>query len=119
VARQVREGRVARAAPVRREPHRRRFGRPVPDTYDFREGELNSLGYRLLQSKRSAEAVAIFQLNATVYPTSSNAYDSLGEACRAAGQTELSIRSYRKSLDLDPQNTNASNMLKELVASTF
>src|SRR6266446_4112150 len=76
--------------------------------YDFGEMELNRLGYRLLQTKKVAEAIEIFKLNVEVYPQSSNVYDSLGEGYKVHGDKELAITNYKKSLELNPKNTNAS-----------
>jgi tetratricopeptide (TPR) repeat protein len=78
------------------------------------EEELNSLGYRLLHDKRMDQAIAIFELNASEHPTSSNAWDSLGEACLLAGRREAAIQHYRKSLELDPNNENARSVLTQL-----
>src|ERR1700693_2677126 len=47
-------------------------------TYNFDEGELNTLGYELLHANKFKEAIGILQLNAEGYPQSSNVYDSLG-----------------------------------------
>jgi cytochrome c-type biogenesis protein CcmH/NrfG len=41
-------------------------------------------------------------------------YDSLGEAYMAQGEKELAIANYKKSLELDPKNNNAVEMLKKL-----
>ena len=78
------------------------------------EEELNNLGYRLLEQKRFDQAIEIFTLNAAEYPRSSNAYDSLGEAYMLAGQRELAIANYRKSLALDARNANARAKLEQL-----
>jgi tetratricopeptide (TPR) repeat protein len=80
------------------------------------ESELNALGYRLLQQNKPKEAVEILKLNTQAYPKSANAYDSLGEACMVAGEKELAVQNYRKSLALDPKNANAAEMLKKLEA---
>lgn len=40
--------------------------------------------------------------------------DSLGEACLAAGERELAVRNYKKSLELNPQNTNAADARKRI-----
>jgi len=40
--------------------------------YDFRESELNTLGYQLLQMKKVAEAIEIFKLNVEAYPQAAN-----------------------------------------------
>ena len=84
--------------------------------YDFSEGELNSLGYQLLQRKKMKEAIRIFQLNAVAYPQSANVYDSLAEAYMDNGDKQLAIENYQKSLQLEPANKNAVEMLKKLTA---
>ena len=78
------------------------------------EGELNALGYRLLNQKKVIEAIEILKLNVEAYPKSANVYDSLGEAYMVDGQTAAAIASYRKSLELDPKNANAAEMLRKL-----
>lgn len=83
--------------------------------YDLGESELNTLGYQLLYGdKRTSDAIAIFELNAKMHPTSSNAFDSLGEAYRANGERRLAIISYQTAVILDPTNGHAAAMLKEL-----
>jgi tetratricopeptide (TPR) repeat protein len=78
------------------------------------ENELNNLGYQLLERRRFDQAIPILELNAAEYPSSANVYDSLGEAYMLAGRSELAIRNYRKSLQLDPSNENARAMLEKL-----
>lgn len=85
-----------------------------PDEYDFREPELNTLGYTLLQTGRTADAIEVFKLNVEMFPQSGNAYDSLGESYAAAGNKELALTNYRKSLELDPKNTNARDVIQRL-----
>ena len=82
--------------------------------YTFDENALNSLGGRLLDKDRTADAIAIFKLNIEEYPKSSNAYDSLGEAYSKNGQKGPCHRNYRKAVELDPKNQNAVEKLKEL-----
>ena len=79
------------------------------------EQRLNDIGYELLaEPERVDEAIAIFLLNTELFPESSNTWDSLGEAYMEAGQTELAIANYEKSLALDPSNSNAVEMLERL-----
>src|SRR6185369_1429820 len=82
--------------------------------YDFAEPELNQLGYRLLQTNKVADAIEIFKLNVEVYPQYANVYDSLGEAYMTKGDKDLAIANYKKSLELNPKNTNATVKLGEL-----
>jgi len=77
-----------------------------PKAYDFSEAELNTVGYRLLEMKKVAEAIEIFKLNVEMYPDASNAYDSLGEGYLALGDTDQAIKNYKRSVELDPKNTN-------------
>ena len=84
-------------------------------TYDFDEGELNTLGYRLLHEKQFKQAIGIFQLNIEAYPRSSNVYDSLGDAYVDDGDKALAIASYRKALQIDPHNGDAASSLRKLV----
>ncbi len=88
--------------------------REHPDDYRFTEWELNRLGYGLLSMDRVHDAIAIFKRNVEEYPAAANPYDSLGEAYVQAGEKELAILNYQKSLELDPENTNAVRMLEEL-----
>ncbi len=92
----------------------RRLHTTQPDAYDFGENQLNMLGYQLLGRQRLGDALAIFKLNVEVYPNAFNVYDSYGEALAAAGDTALSIINYEKSVELNPENTNAVEMLKRL-----
>ena len=79
------------------------------------EQRLNQVGYGLLaEPNRVDEAISVFLLNTELFPESSNTWDSLGEAYMEAGQTELAIANYEKSLALDPSNTNAVAMLERL-----
>ncbi len=74
----------------------------------FPEFLLNAMGYRLMGADRLEEAIAVFKLNVDAYPDAFNTYDSLGEAYMAHGETELAVANYEKSLELNPQNTNAA-----------
>jgi cytochrome c-type biogenesis protein CcmH/NrfG len=78
------------------------------------ESEINRLGYFFLSRGEPSRAVDVFTLNVRAFPRSANVYDSLGEAQLARGDTTLAIASYRKSLELDPGNGNASEVLTRI-----
>jgi tetratricopeptide (TPR) repeat protein len=80
----------------------------------FNQNTLNGLGYQLLSLRRVSEAIEIFKLNVERYPQAFNTYDSLGEAYMVNGNVDLAIRNYEKSLELNPNNRNASEKLQEL-----
>jgi tetratricopeptide (TPR) repeat protein len=87
-----------------------------PATYNFDEDELNTLGYDLIHANKFKDATHIFQLNVEAYPQSSNVYDSLGEAHMDDGNKSQAIANYQKSLQLNPKNRNAVQMLQKLNA---
>jgi len=84
------------------------------DKYNFKETQLNILGYQLLQVGLNKEAIEIFKLNVEQFPESSNVYDSLGEGYMIAGDNKNAIKNYEKSLKLNPANDNAKKMLEQL-----
>ena len=56
----------------------------------------------------------MFTVNAELYPESWNAYDSLGEALLAADQVDEAVKMYEKSLALNPDNTNGTEVLTRI-----
>lgn len=78
------------------------------------ESTLNGLGYMLLAAGQTSGAITIFQRNVQEYPQSGNVYDSLGEAYMKAGQKDLAIQNCEKSLQLNPKNQHAVEMLEKL-----
>jgi tetratricopeptide (TPR) repeat protein len=89
----------------------KKIGKAKTD-FALTEDEVNSWGYKLMRSNRLADALEIFKLNVFLYPTSGNAFDSLGEIYAELGNTELAIKNYEQSLKLDPANSNAEQQVK-------
>ncbi|MCB1025955.1 MAG: tetratricopeptide repeat protein, partial [Acidobacteria bacterium] len=82
--------------------------------YQGSEDEINDFGYNLIQMKRFDDAIEVFKLNAELYPESSNVYDSLAESYMRAGNNELATKFYNRSLELNPNNTNAAEMIEKI-----
>lgn len=80
----------------------------------FEESEFNAMGYRLMAAGKMKAAIEIFKLNVELYPKSANVYDSLAEAYMNSGDKRNAIKNYKKSLELNPDNNNAKEMLKKL-----
>ena len=79
------------------------------------EDVLNWLGLHFLYWwGREDESVAVFELCASLYPGSWRAHDSLGEAYADRGRKDEAIRSYKRSLELNPDNSNARAALERL-----
>ena len=84
------------------------------DWVPFTENRINVLGYLSLQSGKVKDAIELFKMNVLAYPESSNVYDSLAEAYMINGDKKLAVQNYKKSLELNPANSNAVNNLKKL-----
>jgi CubicO group peptidase (beta-lactamase class C family) len=83
-------------------------------TFRLPEADVNTWGYRLLEREQTTEAIEVFKLNVSLYPESSNTYDSLADGYFAAGDKALAIKNYKRSLELNPQNAHAVELLKQL-----
>jgi len=81
--------------------------------WDF-ENTLNNIGYILMRNSRFDEAIKVFELNVKEHPHSGGVFDSLGEGYLSAKNYPLALKNYKKSLELDPQNTNATNMINKI-----
>lgn len=85
------------------------------DIYNFdNQNGLNSLGYDLLGLKKVNESIAIFKLAVSEFPDDANLYDSLAEAYYTNKQYDLAELNYKKSLEMNPENTNAEMMIKKI-----
>tara|TARA_R110002051_G_scaffold188453_1_gene257860 strand:+ start:11566 stop:13041 length:1476 start_codon:yes stop_codon:yes gene_type:complete len=81
--------------------------------FDY-EATLNNLAYALIPKKNIDYAIKVFELNIQDHPNSANAFDSLAEAYLLNNQLELSKINYQKSLALNPENTNAKEMINQI-----
>lgn len=87
--------------------------------YDVKESEFNLLGYQLRYRGEIRGSLEVFKFNTERFPDSSNAWDSLGEGYIYSGNKKEAVRSYEKSLELDPKNMNASWKLKRIDREIF
>lgn len=86
-----------------------------PNDYNFSdESELNVFGYALIKDEKIDAAIKIFNLNVSEFPNSPNVYDSRGEAYFVKKEYLISKKDYLKSLELDPTNQNAKEMLLKI-----
>ena len=83
--------------------------------FDFEsDSDLNTMGYSLMNHNRIDDAIKLFALNCTLFPTSGNVFDSLGEAYLKKGDKKLALENYRKAVELDPKNLSAKEIIKQL-----
>ncbi|MBO2009829.1 serine hydrolase domain-containing protein [Hymenobacter negativus] len=80
------------------------------------EDYVNTWGYRELRQGQPQRALALFQLNVSLFPKGWNTYDSLAETYESTGAKPQAIENYRRSLTLNPKNDNAVAHLRKLGA---
>ncbi len=82
--------------------------------YGIDEGNINTLGYYYLTRNNVPAALKIFEINIDAFPEAFNVYDSYGEGLMKSEQNEEAIENYKKSLELNPANVNAVEVLARL-----
>jgi CubicO group peptidase (beta-lactamase class C family) len=82
----------------------------------LQEGDVNNLGYHLLQKEASMPAIAVFEYNTKLHPESPNVFDSLGEAYEKTGRLRAAKEQYAKAyqLALETKDQNAELFKKNL-----
>ncbi len=75
---------------------------------------INRTGYKILNEGNILKAIEIFKKNVELFPDDSNVYDSLAEVYLKNGQKKLAKANYQKSLELNPDNENAKQMIKSI-----
>ena len=88
------------------------------EKYIVSEGEFNSLAYGLLGGKRNKEAIELLKISLISFPESSNLYDSLGEIYLIDGNKEMALESYKKSVELNPNNIRGKKILEEVISES-
>ncbi len=83
----------------------------IPSRFGWRE--LSLLGLELIDFNEYKKAVDVLKLTAERFPEW-RSYNNLAYAYKMAGEIELAIESYRKVLELDPENQNALDSIQDL-----
>ena len=84
------------------------------EAYNFREMELNILGYELMGMDKNEEAAAVLKLNLEQFPGSANPYDSYGDALLAIGDTANAILNFEKAFEMDSTMAFIPEKIKKL-----
>ena len=71
------------------------------------ENDFNSLGYELIRKKEYDNAISVLKINIALYPESTNAYDSLGEAYLRSGDSLNAFNNYKMALERNTGNRRA------------
>jgi tetratricopeptide (TPR) repeat protein len=92
----------------------RELRRTQPDAYDFAAGQLALVVNRLMQRRRLEEALPLLAAAIEAYPDESGFYARSGEAHAALGRRDEAIAMYEKAHSLNPEGTEAMEMLRRL-----
>lgn len=79
--------------------------------YDVLEYGINLFGYDLITAKDLKGALKVFVMNTNLYPQAYNTWDSLGECLLLLKRKQEGLSAYRRSLQLNPKNENATKVL--------
>jgi imidazolonepropionase-like amidohydrolase len=82
------------------------------------EDTINELGYSLMNKKLYPQSIAVLRMNSEDFPTSSNTWDSLADACARSGDVACAVSNYRKALAVDAGYPNAIAAKKFIVEHT-
>jgi tetratricopeptide (TPR) repeat protein len=85
---------------------------PDYDIYD--PITLVDFGRELVDQKKTKDAIEILKFNSEVYPDVWETYELMGTIYMNEGNKELAIQNFEKVLEYDPQNQNATEILKKL-----
>jgi len=85
-------------------------------TFDFGEWSMNELARTLSEQGKTAEAIAMLELNQEFYPQAAEIDFMIAELHRQRGEKDLAITRYRAALQKDPNNQRAKQRLTELGA---
>jgi predicted Zn-dependent protease len=86
-------------------------------TFDFGEWSMNELARTLSERGKTAEAIAMLELNQEFYPQAPEIDFMIAELHRQRGEKDKAITRYRAVLQKDPNNARAKQRLAELGVS--
>jgi len=81
---------------------------------DISENGINNFGYNLMGQYKEQDALKIFKVNTELYPNAFNTHDSYGECLLKLGDKKKSLKAYKKSLELNPNNEGAAKIIADI-----
>jgi tetratricopeptide (TPR) repeat protein len=90
----------------------------VKTSYQLSEGNIesgiNTQGLKFVELKKFDEAIKVLTLNTQLFPNSWNTWDSLAEAYMKKGEAHIATGFFKKSIELNPNNNHAKEMVEEM-----
>jgi tetratricopeptide (TPR) repeat protein len=93
-----------------------RTDHPDDGTYDLTERTVSQAATTLVERGKIAEAIALLEVNAELFPKSARALNQLAASHEAAGHKDAAIEAYRKVLAVAPNDRQARQRLTALGA---
>lgn len=87
-----------------------------PGAFKLDHNQIAAWGEELYTLNKMEQSREVFRLGAHLYPEKVVLQANLGELQAKTGQTENAVKTYRRVLELDPNNTDAARYLKEHTA---
>jgi tetratricopeptide (TPR) repeat protein len=80
----------------------------------YDEISIDRIGFEWMNMGNISEAIEVYKQNVEVFPRSSRAFNNLGEAYMKYGDKMNAQKNFEKSLEINPENRNAIEGLKQL-----
>jgi tetratricopeptide (TPR) repeat protein len=93
-----------------------RSDHPDDGVYDLTERSVSQAAQTLVEGGKTAEAIALLDVNAELFPKSARALNQLAGAHEAAGHKDAAIETYKKVLTIAPNDRQARQRLTALGA---
>jgi hypothetical protein len=84
------------------------------DAYDFGEGSLNTAAFRAARAGKTAEALALLDVNQEHFPTAPGVHITRGNVRLIQGDTSAAADAFREALRRDPRNSEARGRLRAI-----
>jgi hypothetical protein len=84
------------------------------DAYDFGEGSLNTAAFRAARAGKTAEALALLDVNQEHFPTAPGVHITRGNVRLIQGDTTAAADAFREALRRDPRNSEARGRLRAI-----
>ena len=89
-----------------------------PDDYNFGPGQVNLVILRLMQHRKVQDALTLLNAAVELYPDESGFHARTGEAYATLGDRAAAIREYEKAQAINPNGTEAMEMLRALAPAS-
>lgn len=83
------------------------------EEFSYGSFPLNRLGRSYLEVNVDA-SIAIFEISKRLFPKDWNVFDNYGEALRKKGRLKESLKNYKKSVEINPENRSGLTSIIEL-----